>query len=185
MAGLERLEKTDSTQAVALRGEDYVNPRIYTAMTYSKGSVVLRMLRYQLGDEVMRRVLHEYARRFQFHHVTSDDLRAVAEEVSGQQLDWFWNQWINRTDKLDYAITFARTRQMRDGRWQTRVVLERRGDAWMPVDVRAAETTQRVSSRSRRLAVTLLSASRPTEVLADPRWILLDSDRSNNRMPVQ
>jgi aminopeptidase N len=185
MAGLERLERTDSVQPIALPAEAFVNFRIYNAMTYTKPSAVLRMLREYLGTPTMERVLHEYARRFQFKHVTGEDFRHVAEEVSGQQLGWFWDQWINRTDKLDYSVASATTRQLENGRWSTTVVVQRAGEAWMPVDLKVGETTQRLTSRDRRQTVVVSTASRPTEVLVDPKWILIDYNRANNRAGVQ
>jgi aminopeptidase N len=143
------------------------------------------MLREHLGRPTMERVLREYARRYQFKHVTGEDLRRTAEQVSGQQLGWFWDQWIRRTDRLDYSVASATSRRLASGRWSTTVVVQRTGDAWMPVTVRVGDVTRRLSARARRQTLVVTSATKPAEVMIDPQWILIDIDRANNRAPVQ
>ena len=184
MQSLERLERSDSVQPIALPAEAFVDFRIYNAMTYTKPSAVLRMLREYLGAPTMERVLHEYSRRYQFKHVTGEDFRNVAEQVSGRPLGWFWDQWIRRTDKLDYSVASATSRRLASGRWSTTVVVDRAGQAWMPVDVRVGDVTRTLSSRARRQTLVVTTASRPAEVLVDPRWILIDYNRANNRAAV-
>jgi hypothetical protein len=184
MRGIERLERTDSVQPLNLPGAAYHSPRVYSTLTYSKGAAVLRMLRDYLGDDTFRRVLRRYYAEYSFKHPTGRDFFAVAERTSGRDLDWFREQWIERTDKLDYSVVSAATTQV-GGRWQTRVELARAGDAWMPVVVRAGDGEQRVAGRERRQTVTITSRTRPTEVVVDPSWVLIDRDRSNNRAPVR
>ncbi|HEX8361235.1 MAG TPA: M1 family metallopeptidase [Longimicrobium sp.] len=184
MRGLERLERVDSTQALALPGAEYRSPRIYSAMTYTKGSAVLRMLRDYLGEPTFRRVLRRYYDQYRFRHVTGRDFFAVAEQVSGRDLDEFYAQWIEGTAKLDYSIASARTARAADGRWRTEAELVRTGDAWLPVTVRAGDAEQRVTGRAARQTVVLTSRERPTEVVADPNWVLIDPNRANNRAPV-
>jgi hypothetical protein len=180
MQALERFERADSAQPIALPSEAFRDPRTYNLMTYTKPSTVFRMLREHLGTPTFERVLHEYARRYQFKHVTGEDFRQVAQEVSGQDLGWFWDQWIRRTDRLDYSVASARTRRLGDGRWSTTVTVRRAGAAWMPVDVQVGDQTRRLASRDRTQTVTLTTASRPATVVLDPRWILIDYNRANN-----
>ncbi|HEX6748357.1 MAG TPA: M1 family metallopeptidase [Longimicrobium sp.] len=185
MQTLEQVERGDSTQAIALPAEAFRSFRMYNLMTYTKPSAVFRMLREHLGTPVFERVLREYARRYQFRHVTGEDFRQVAEQVSGQQLGWFWDQWIRRTDKLDYSVAEARARQLGDGRWSTTVTVQRAGEAWMPVDLQVGGATQRLTSRDRRQTVTVTTAAKPATVMLDPKWVLIDYNRANNAAPVQ
>jgi len=180
MRTLERLERTDSVQPLALPGAEYRSPRLYTAMTYAKGSAVMRMLRDLLGEETFRRVLHRYYQEYRFRHVTASDFQRVAETVSGRDLDWFFAQWIQRTDRMDYGIASATTRRLGDGRWRTRVDVVRTGSAWMPVTVRVGDATRRLEGRGRRQSVVLTTRARPTQAVVDPKWILIDPDRGNN-----
>jgi hypothetical protein len=185
MQGLELIERGDSAQPIALPSAEYSTPRMYNAMTYTKAAAVFRMLREHLGAPTMERVLREFARRYQFKHVTGEDFRRTAEQVSGQQLGWFWDQWIRRTDRLDYSIATASTRRLPGGRWSTTVQVRRQGEAWMPVDLRVGDVTRRLASRQRTQTVMVVTAARPTEAMLDPRWILIDYDRANNRADVR
>jgi hypothetical protein len=185
MLALERVERADSAQPIALPSEAFSSFRTYNLMTYTKPSAVFRMLREYLGTPTFERVLREYARRYQFKHVRGEDFRQVAEQVSGQSLGWFWDQWIRRTDRLDYSVASARTRRLGDGRWSTTVVVQRDGNAWMPVDLQVGDATRRLTSRERRQTVTLTTAARPASVMLDPRWVLIDYNRANNTAPVQ
>ena len=64
------------------------------ATTYDKGGVVLHMLREQVGDAAFWRAVNIYLNRHKFGSVESTDLRKAVEEASGQDLGWFFNQWV-------------------------------------------------------------------------------------------
>jgi aminopeptidase N len=61
---------------------------------YQKGGWVLHMLRYQVGEVDFAEMIHQYFSRFRGQTVLTQDLQQVAEEVSGQDLDWFFQQWV-------------------------------------------------------------------------------------------
>jgi len=63
---------------------------------YAKGSVVLNMLRYVVGDEDFRTILRDYAAdpELQYDVASTDDFRRVAETVSGMDLSTFFDQWV-------------------------------------------------------------------------------------------
>jgi aminopeptidase N len=63
---------------------------------YSKGGSILHMLRVRLGDEAFFRAIAVYLERHQFAQVETDDFRIVLEEVSGQSLERFFDQWCRR-----------------------------------------------------------------------------------------
>jgi hypothetical protein len=76
-------------------------------------------------------------------------------------------------------------RSERRGRgWRTTVEVTRLGAAWMPVTLQVGGATRQLTSRDVRQTVTVLTPVKPTEVVLDPAALLLDVDRSNNRMPV-
>jgi CRP-like cAMP-binding protein len=183
MQGLERLERADSAEVVGQPGAAFSSPRIYSAMTYTKASAVFRMLREYVGEPTFRQILRRFYERHRLQHVTGDDFQRVAEEVSGRDLDWFFAQWIQRTDKLDYGIASATTRPA-GGRWRTRVEVVRTGAAWMPVVLRVGSVTRTLESRDRRQTVEIVTDARPAEAVLDPGWVLIDLDRSNNRAPI-
>src|SRR6185436_2027647 len=63
-------------------------------LAYPKGSWVLRMLRGQLGDDLYRRCIKTWLERYHHENVTTEDLRKVVEELSGNSYDQFFDQWL-------------------------------------------------------------------------------------------
>jgi len=76
----------------------------YSINSYAKAAIMLLTLESFLGEETMSKIMRSYFERWKFRHPTSKDFIAVAEEVSHQDLDWFFNQFLLSPDKLDYAI---------------------------------------------------------------------------------
>ncbi|HEX7242480.1 MAG TPA: M1 family metallopeptidase, partial [Longimicrobiaceae bacterium] len=179
------LDRAGESEPVATPGAEFRHPGTYGAATGAKAAVVFRMLRDLLGEETFRRVLRTYYERYRLRHVSGEDFRAVAEEVSGRDLGWFFHQWLRTTATLDYRVARASTSRQRDGRWRTLVEVERAGEAWMPVTLRVGEAVRTLDSHEPRQTVELLTRERPSEAVLDPARVLLDVDRGNDRAPVE
>lgn len=178
-------KRAGATQPISLASAEFRDPSTYSAMTYTKPSLVFRMLRETVGEDTFRRILRAYFERFRLSHVTGADFQAVSEEVSGRELDWFFDQWIRGTDTLDYGVGDVQTERLPNGRWRTRVEVLRLGDAWMPVTLRVGDETRTLDSREVRQTVEVVTADRPTEAVLDPENVLLDIDPSNDRAAVE
>lgn len=112
-------------------------PLDYPVGAYSKPIVVLSTLKGILGAETFGRVMRTYYQRYQFKHPHTEDFIAVAREVSGQDLKWFFDQTVYGRGVLDYAVESVRT--WRDGsQYHSEVVLARKGEVKFPVDVLVA-----------------------------------------------
>ena len=61
---------------------------------YVKGAAVLQMLRVMLGEHVFWEGIQTYTRAHQRGLVDSEDLLEAFEAVSGSELDWFFEQWV-------------------------------------------------------------------------------------------
>jgi len=85
----------------AKRGDDYDLVRFYYSnredvfdgVTYSKGGRILNMLRNYVGDSAFFKALNLYLVTNKFKTGEAQQLRLAMEEVTGQDLNWFWNQW--------------------------------------------------------------------------------------------
>lgn len=60
---------------------------------YDKGGLVLNMLRNYLGDDAFFKGLQLYLKTHAFKNAEVHDLRLAMEEISGKDLNWFFNQW--------------------------------------------------------------------------------------------
>jgi hypothetical protein len=184
LAAAVRLERFGLTEPVSTEAKDFSSFQMYGAMSYSKAALIFRMLRDVLGEESFRRMLREYYERYRFRHVDEDDLRGVAEQVSGRPLEWFFDAWLHGTGRLDYAIRDVRIGRQADGKWLTEVEIERLGEIWMPIAVAVDDVVVRAGSSDSLQVVKVLTDRRPAVVELDPASVLLDADRSNNRSKV-
>ncbi len=135
---------------------------------YAKGASVLHMLRERLGDDLFFKGLRLYVQRFKDKVAETDDLRKVFEEVSGQSLERFFDQWCRRPGMPALAIDFAwntQTSELTVGVEQTqtinadnpafaielpiRVTLDDDTTQWLtiPTDERQVEITRHFETR--------------------------------------
>ena len=72
---------------------------------YPKGALVLRMLKQYLGDRLFWASVHRYLVDHAFDNATTDDLRQAVLDATGQNLDWFWDQWMYQAGFPEFAVT--------------------------------------------------------------------------------
>jgi hypothetical protein len=150
------------------------------------------MLSYTVGDETFLRILREFYDRYKYSTATFDDFIQVAQEISGQDLSRFVEQWVYTNKKLDYAVGSFSSRRAQQGEQESfvnRVVVHRLRKAVMPIEVEARlgnkETvTQRLDGEKESDTLVFSAPSRIRAVSVDPRHQLLDIDRYNNTKPV-
>jgi len=70
---------------------------VLSGLQYQKGAWVLHMLRWKIGTETFRTGIREYYRRYRDSTATTADFVRLMEEVSGEELGWFFDQWLHRT----------------------------------------------------------------------------------------
>jgi len=66
---------------------------MFDAHSYNKGGCVLHMLRQLVGDDAFFASLNRYLKKNEYTEVESHELRLAFEDVTGQDLNWFFNQW--------------------------------------------------------------------------------------------
>ncbi len=66
---------------------------MFDAHSYNKGGLVLHMLRNYVGDEAFFIALQTYLKKNAFTDVEAAELRLAFEDVTGEDLNWFFNQW--------------------------------------------------------------------------------------------
>ena len=87
---------------------------VFDQISYPKGGSILHMLRNYVGDSAFFKSLNLYLNTYKFKNAEAHQLRLAFEEVTGQDLNWFWNQWYfgngqpNLTINYDYSDGKAR-----------------------------------------------------------------------------
>jgi aminopeptidase N len=91
----------------ALIRYDYANREdMYDVISYNKGGLVLNMLRNYTGDEAFFSSLQYYLQSHLFSSAEVADLRIAFEKITGEDLNWFFNQWFLQGGHPDIAIDY-------------------------------------------------------------------------------
>ena len=98
------------------RAWEYYSGGSYGTNSYSKPAIVLTTLQNYLGEDLMLKVMREYVKRWRFRHPKTQDFIAVVNDVSGQNLDWFFDQAFFSNAQLDYSVTSVRSRKVKKER---------------------------------------------------------------------
>ncbi len=67
---------------------------LYSDESYTGGALVFHALHLQIGDEAFIRLLKIYVERYRYGNAGTDEFIILAEEVSGQDLKAFFDQWL-------------------------------------------------------------------------------------------
>ncbi|MEN6525508.1 MAG: M1 family aminopeptidase [Candidatus Polarisedimenticolia bacterium] len=106
--GWNDMVKDDMAIAAAGGSNDDNAFRYRTYLLYSRGPLVLHMLRTLIGDERFLAVMRQYLADAQVGPRTTDDFSASAGKVLGTDMHWFFDQWIRRpgtpTVKVEKSI---------------------------------------------------------------------------------
>ena len=128
--GYFRLAKSGVEQPQSTNANRYHYNFAYESTAYSKGAVFLGQLGYIIGRDNLYKTLQAYYNEFKFKHPVPNDIRRIAERVSGIQLRWYLTDWTQTTNTIDYGITSVEAKEN-----ATRISLERKGLMPMPLDV--------------------------------------------------
>ena len=114
----------------ATNANRYEHNYAYERTAYSKGAVFLGQLGYIIGQDKLFKTLQTYYDEWKFKHPLPNDLRVIAERISGIQLQWYLTDWTQTTNRIDYAIEAVN--ETENG---TEIQLERKELIPMPQEV--------------------------------------------------
>lgn len=82
---------------------------VFDTHTYEKGGRILHMLRYAVGDDAFFKSLQLFLKRYEFKNTEVPALRMCFEEVTGRDMNWFFDQWYYNTGLpvLDIRYSYA------------------------------------------------------------------------------
>ena len=107
--------------------------------TYTKMNLVIYQLRYLLGDSLFWQGIHSYYQNWRFRHPYPRDLQNIFETVSGQNLDWFFEEWLTTTWHCDYALKSIEGKWVEEAErrfYDVRINLRRNKPIVMPLNLR-------------------------------------------------
>ncbi len=77
---------------------------MFDSHSYSKGGCILHLLRNTVGDSAFYEALHLYLKKNEFKNAEIHHLRMAFEEVTGQDLNWFFNQWFMKAGHAELTV---------------------------------------------------------------------------------
>ncbi|MBL7856545.1 MAG: M1 family metallopeptidase [Cyclobacteriaceae bacterium] len=128
--GYFALVKSGLQEPISQHSDHYTTNRAYGIAAYSMGTIFLHQLKYIIGEELFYKGMRQYYNTWKFKHPEPIDFIRVMEKVSGQQLKWYLNYWVNTTKRIDYGI-----QTVIENENATFATLERKGEFPMPIDL--------------------------------------------------
>jgi Peptidase family M1 domain/TPR repeat len=153
---------------------DVFSPEFQSLVT-DKGGSILNMLRWVIGDEAFDKTMRTFLSQYAGKPATVDDLRKVAEAASGQQLSWFFVQWLDSTGAPEFKTKYTVYRTQKG----FRVVGEIQQDLdlfRMPVELKIDTDGK---TETKRIEVSGVDSAFAVETFGKPRKITVDP---NNRV---
>jgi aminopeptidase N len=175
-ASIEALTVDNVPVIQEARLEDY-SPELW-ALSASKGSQVINMLRYVLGDEKFFKTLKTFATDYAWKSVLTENFRKTAETVAGEDLSWFFIEWIesNGTPEFKLEYTVFRTQK---GFRVTGKVSQDMDTFRMPVDLKI-ETEG--NPEEKRIEVIGTSSEFSVDTFGKPKSVTIDPNGHLLRM---
>jgi len=168
---------------------EVIQPENLTEAAYDKPAMMLYVLRdVVLDSQRFDAAFREYIRRWAFRHPTPWDFFHTMENVSGEDLSWFWRAWVFNNWKLDQAIKNVRYINGMPGKG-SEITIANLEKMPMPAIVLVRETNGKehminlpveVWQRGDEWTFRVATTSEIKEVILDPDKKLPDYNRTNN-----
>jgi len=144
----------------------------YQSIVFYKGSMTLRMLRETIGKDKFDQLLRTFLENYRGKNASIDDFEKLASNVAGENLRYFFAQWVEGTGVPEFTVDYQIIRT-RAGKFRTRGTVKQNLETLhMPVELMLrAEgdnqtTTVRLEGRSEDFDFE--SNGQPLEVIVDP-----------------
>ncbi len=79
----------------------------FQSLSTDKGGMILHMLRGVLGEDKFNKTMRDFAGQYAGKSATTDDFRAIAEKNYGEQLTWFFSQWLDSTGAPEFKVKYT------------------------------------------------------------------------------
>ncbi len=124
--GYYKLALSGKEEPMSLLADYYDTNYAYANEAYNKGAVMAEQLGYIIGKENLEKTFLKFYDIWKFKHPTPNDFKRVAEEISGINLKWYFNLFVNTTRKIDYALANVA---------DDTITIENKSNFAMPLDI--------------------------------------------------
>jgi len=162
---------------------------IYKWAGYYKGFYFLRSLASEVGRDTFDLAIKKLIEDKSTDKISLKYFVKYLEKVSGKDLKYQIDDWINSNKILDYELSDLSTEKLSNGNYATKVYIENKGEINVPVEVAAiTKSGEKFIGRVDQFSNDYASYEFITkeEIIyaeVDPHWYFLDADRTNNLYP--
>jgi len=152
----------------------------YSALTAGKGAAVLNMLRTVMGNDNFDKLLANFTQKYAWQSVTTADFRKLAEQISGQNLQYFFVQWMESSGAPEFKMDYTIFRVANKGFRVMGKITQDLDTFQMPVDLKIETEgnpeTKRIDVVGTSSEFTVDTFGKPKTVTIDPAGAVLRWD---------
>lgn len=162
---------------------------VFDVVSYQKGSRVLHLLRQYLGDEAFFKSIQLYLTRFAFKSAEVHNFRLIVEEVTGRDMNWFFNQWFFNAGHPYVVFNY----KLSDSKKKVDIQIQQQQDTlqygvfYLPLNIEVYDDQKNITTH--RFFITQadqmisISSDKPiTNVNVNPGYVLL-ADIDDRKSP--
>ncbi len=143
----------------------------YWALTAGKGAAVLNMLRSVMGNDSFNKLLSSFTEKYSWQSVSTVDFRKLAEQITGQNLQYFFVQWLESSGEPEFKMEYTVFRTQKGFRVMGKINQDL--DTFqMPVDLKI-ETEG--NPETKRIDVVGTSSEFTVDTFGKPKTVTIDS----------
>jgi len=151
---------------------------MFDSHSYNKGGMILHMLRHYVGDEAFFASLQKYLTDNKYQSAEVHDLRLAFEEVTGEDLNWFFNQWFFTAGHPNLEVSKeynSETRTLKVTVEQTQAIK----NSTVFILPFAIDVYTSLNGEPQRHEVTMTKAKQTFSIYTggEPVWVSVDAER--------
>ena len=143
----------------------YESMDVFDGHIYAKGSLILNMLQDYIGDDAFWRFIQYYTKENQYKNVETPDLKKAIEETTGQNMDWFFKQWIYEPGFPEYNVTWKYNQRNKSVKLTVKQTQKSTNIFKMPIQIQIDDKLKTVWIEDKEMVYEVPSEKRPKMVI--------------------
>lgn len=163
--GYCRFALSGQEEPLSTHSDHFITNTAFSIGSYVKGATFLQQVKYIVGEDNFDKGMLQYFDTWKFKHPNANDFIRVHEKISGLELDWFKEYFVQTTYTIDYAVN-----NVVENSHKTKVTLRKIGEMPMPLDV--VVTYSNGTTEMFYIALDILRGSKPIDNPKQKRTVL-------------
>jgi len=143
----------------------YESMEVFDGHIYAKGSLILNMMADYLGEDAFWRAIQHYTNENAYKNVETPDLKKAIEETTGQNLDWFFKQWVYEPGFPEYDVKWVYNQRNKSVKLTVKQVQKNTNLFKMPVNIEIDGIVSSIWVEDKEAVFEIPVSSRPKMVV--------------------